>query len=163
MAWINNDGLAVRIAKDEALEGNRGGVATISGPVHVLEVELNFSDLALSASRLINESMINLPRGMRIEKLEILVETAFTSAGAATFSLGLQNLDRSVYSVSGLIASQTVASLTAGAVITITTGSGTAGALVGTALASPGLICGNASVAAFTAGKAMVRIYGYMP
>lgn len=163
MAWINSDGLAVRIGRDESNEGNRGGVATISGPNHILELKINATELSLTSLTLFNESIINLPRGMRIEKLEILVETAFTSAGAATLFVGLRNLDRTTLNSVALVSGLPVASLTAGALITMTIGSPFVGSFVGTALSVPALVTIGANVAAFTAGRGMIRIYGYMP
>lgn len=172
MPSINADGLLVKYGT-EGGQTSRGGEINVEGADHITEFAIKGTDIPtlgnVVASTSTNTTLplmhgIELPLGARIQKVEIQVETAFTSGGSATLDIGLVRADRSTeLDYNGIVAAQTVASLSAGAFITLTTGSGTAGALMGTVLANKGVLTVNYNTAAFTAGKAVVRVYWNFP
>lgn len=172
MPYINSDGLLVKFGV-EGGQTSRGGEINVEGADHITEIAIKGTDIPSLANVVAATSTnttlplmhgVELPLGARIQKIEIQVETAFTSGGSATLDFGLVREDRTTeLDYNGLIAAQTVASLSAGAFITLTTGSGTAGALMGTVLANRGVFTVNYNTAAFTAGKAVIRVYWNFP
>lgn len=172
MPSINADGLLVKYGA-EGGQTSRGGEINHKGADHITEIAIKGTDIPTLGNVVADTSNnttlplmhgVELPVGARIQKVEIQVETAFTSGGSATLDFGLVRADRTTeLDYNGLIAAQTVASLSAGAFITITTGSGTAGALVGTTLANKGIFTVNYNTAAFTAGRAVIRVYWNFP
>lgn len=182
MTWLNNDGLFQKFGKEEGVSG-KGGEYTTYGPHRVLEVGINYTDVQStsavilgavtdSASGGLGLNGYELPNGARIEAVEVVAETAFTSSGTigtSTFVLGLVDQDRSTaYDDDGLLsASFTGGSIDAAGERTyVTPGVTGAGALVGTTLTNTGLlVVKNTQHAShpFTAGKAKVRIFWYNP
>ena len=171
MPTVNADGLLVKYGIEGGLSSRGGGVEE-SGASHVTEIAIKATDIPALAAVVTPSSTnlaymhgVEMPLGARVEKIEVLVETCFTSGGSATLDFGFVRADRTTeYDYNGLIAAQTVASMaTGGTLITLIVGSGTAGALLGTVLANKGIFTVNYNVAAFTAGKAVVRVYWNFP
>lgn len=179
MSWTNNDGLYVKFGSEKAAI-SRGGEHTVVDGKHVIEFVVNYTD-ALSATASILGSAsgtetgsygVMVPKGLFIEEIETVAETAFTSSGtigSATMVLGFIRDDRSTtYDVDGLTTSSFVGSAfdAAGEKTVIRIGSTGVGALVGTTLANDGLIVvANSAHAShpYTAGKLLVRVRGYFP
>ena len=176
MTAINADGLFIKFGR-EAAQPRPGGEVQSSGGKHEYRFKLDYTE-ALSATPALLDGPIAgsmgvmLPKGLFIEEVEIVTETAFTSSGtiaSSTLQIGLIREDMSTtYSNTAL----TTASFTGGNIDAageknvLRIGSTGVGALVGTTLAHDGyVIVANTAHAShpFTAGKAMVTVRGYFP
>lgn len=181
MTWMNSDGLFVKFGKEEAALARGGEIS--SAELHEIEAIVDWTD-AVSATYTIlgavatltgngNSLGVVVPEGARIEAIETVVLTAFTSSGTigtSTFSVGLKKLsDRSTeLDHDGfLTASFTGGSLdAAGERVYVVPGVTGAGALIGTTISENGiLVVANTQHAGhpFTAGKVRVRIYYTLP
>lgn len=159
--WFNQDGLFIKFGFDEGLVKNTGEYADL-GPLHNIEVELPLASLSTSAVTILSDT-VTLPVGARIEEIEVVAETAATGTNA-TLKVGLIRTDRTTaYDDDGFVAALAQTTLTAGSKQVLRVGSTGAGALVGTTLTLPGLLVAGATTAVFTAGRAVVRIYYYIP
>lgn len=180
MTWMNNDGLFQKFGPEEATV-SKGGEFKTFGQVRSIEFDIAYTD-ALSATASILGSVsdtnaggvgsygIEVPAGVRIESVEVLTETAFTSSGtigSASMVIGLIRKDRSTtYDVDGFTTSSFVGGAfdAAGERTYIVPGVTGVGAFIGTTLANPGyIVVANAGHAShpFTAGKMKVRINYY--
>lgn len=175
--WTNSDGLYIRYGLDEG-EAAVGGQYNTNGSLHEVEVVLPYTDFDSATPSLPHSTDsfgTMLPKGARIEEIETVVETAFTSSGtigSSTFSVGLKKAsDRSTeLDHDGLTtASATGTALglaTVGTKTIVKVGSTGAGALLGTTLAENGvLVFANTAHASHphTAGKVRVRIRYFFP
>ena len=173
MTAINADGLHIRFAKEEGV-ANKGGQISTMGATQMSEIDIDYTEMLTATASVLGTTTgplgLSLPQGARIEAVETVVLTAFTSSGtigSATVVLGTKDLDRSTEEDhDGLLttsATGTVLGLaTAGTVTKITKGSTGAGALIGTSLGDASYVCvANSAHAShpFTAGKLRVRIY----
>lgn len=175
--WTNSDGLYIRYGSDEA-ETAVGGQYSTDGSLQEVEVVLPYTDFD-SATYSLPHSTDSfgavLPKGARLEEIETVVETAFTSSGtigSSTFSVGLKKAsDRSTeLDHDGLLtASATGTALglaTVGTKTTVKVGSTGAGALLGTTLSENGvLVFSNTAHGTHphTAGRIRVRIRYLFP
>lgn len=178
MTWTNSDGLFIKFAREEGVT-SVGGQYRTAGPLQVIEGKIDYTE-ALSATAAIVDGAgsgpagIEIPKNFRVEAVETVVETAFTSSGtiaSATLVLGLVANDRSTeVDFDGLLTSSATGTAlglaTVGTRVYTTKGGTGAGALIGTTLSSKGYLTVNNSAHAshpFTAGKVVVRVYGYYP
>lgn len=160
--WLNSDGLYIRYGDKEGATAKYGEYKTF-GPLRLVEVQIDYSDLSAFGTNTILSNEGEIPLGAHIEKVEVEVETAFAGA-TATLSLGLIGLNRSTLTGLGttvLANAITVATLTLGSVTTLIVGSTFVGSLVGSGgnLTVPGLLTALVGTANFTAGRAKVRVY----
>lgn len=160
--WTNSDGLLVKFNSTAGTVGT-GGEYEMDGPLRVTEVKISLTGLATSAAVL--DQHVIIPSGARIERIELINETAATSGGSAALNVGLQRLDRSTeLDYDGLVAAAALSTFnSAGEYNSITPGGTAAGALMGTTLSYPGVITADYDTAAFTAGKVIVRVYWFSP
>ena len=176
MSWMNADGLYVKMAKEEA-DVAPGGQINFPNGSHAIEFEVSWSDL-LSATDSILGSVgsagtngVIVPKGARIEAVEVLVKTAFTSSGtigSSTMLLGLiktedrtTELDYNGFLTASFVGSRLDA---AGERTYVEVGSTGAGALIGTTTAEEGVVSVSNSQHSshpYTAGLARVRIIYY--
>lgn len=159
MGWSNSDGLYIKFGTEEGTAGRAGEYSTL-GPQRFVELFIpDMTKLGLTAA--IQEDNVVLPKGARIEKIEIITQTAVTSGGAAVLNIGLIRTDRSTeLDYDGLVAAAALATFNAaGETVTFTNGTTAAGALVGTTLANNGYLTADYDTAAFTAGAIRVRVY----
>lgn len=159
MGWYNADGLYVKIGTEEATAGKAGSYRT-TGPQQM--VELFLSDMTtVPASPAILDYNTVVPKNARIEKVEIITQTAVTSGGSAVLNVGLFRTDTTTeLDYNGLIAAVPIASFNAaGEVYTSTINDTYVGALVGTTLAYNGYLTVDYDTASFTAGAIRIRIY----
>ena len=154
---LNSDGLFVKIGTTKAT-ANRAGEFKTYGALR--EVELVMDLTTLTSSQVIQSDQEFFPSGVRIEEVEIVVETAATSGGAPTLDIGLIQTDRStVTSNTAFTAAVALGTLTpAGAKQVLRQGSTGAGALIGTTTSQVNYICARANTATYTAGRVVVRI-----
>ena len=169
MTWTNSDGLFIKFAKEEG-QVVKGGTYSTLGPLKCTEVKIDLTDLAAIDTTYImgsdhNNRGIVIPSGARIEKVEVVAETAATSGGAATLDIGLVRLDRTTaIDLDGVVAALALASINAdGELNTLSVGVTSAGALVGTTTANAGILVAEVNTAVYTAGKVAVRVYWYNP
>lgn len=159
MGWYNSDGLYIKYGTEEATAGVAGEYK-MTGPQQM--VELTISNLVpLTTTGVIQDYNVVIPKNARIEKVEVITTTAVTSGGSATLDIGLVSTDTTTaYDDDGLIAALAIASFNAaGESVVLTNGVTSAGALVGTTLASNGYLVASYNTAAFTAGAIKIRIY----
>lgn len=161
MAYLNNDGLYVKVGTEKATP-TLAGEYRYDGPLHNTEVKINLATLV--TGRTIINDVTQLPVGAFIEEIEVVAEVAATGA-TATLNVGLVRSDRTTtYNDSGFLAAFPLASMsTVGTKTVVRVGSTGAGAFLGTALANTGLLCADWDTAAFTAGVIRVRIRYYKP
>lgn len=166
MAWTNNDGLRVKFGTEEATV-TVGGEFRSPGSLRWVEFDLDYSVLtsATAGSTIVMDN-VAIPLGARIERVQVVAETAWDSAADNfVLDMGLIALDRSTeVDYDGLIASLPQASMDpAGEINEIIIGHTYVGALVGTTLAAAGLVTVDYDTAAPTAGRSVIRIYYYIP
>lgn len=169
--WINNDGLRVKFGVKEATLGRGGRYATPdAGGRAVTEWLVNFSDFVAAGSTDTTPMVVDfdawLPKGVRIEAVEIVAETAWTSGGSFAFNVGLVRKSdfTTVVDADGLINSLAItAADTAGERTYLTPGVTGAGALIGTDLAHASVLAIYWETAAPTAGVAKIRVYTTIP
>jgi hypothetical protein len=166
--WVNNDGLRVKIAGAEAVKG-KGGEYEYDSSMHVTEFDVDFSTINLGTSQT-NVYILDYDTvfadGSVIEKIDIKVGTGFTSGGAATLDIGLvaRGTDSTSFTTitdaDGLVAALALTTINAaGKISSLTVGTTSAGALLGTALAADNVMSVNFGTAAYTAGT--MRLYVY--
>ena len=178
--WVNSDGLIVKFGSDEG-DAVKGGVVKSFNNVYKSEFTVDYTD-ALSATYSVLGSAsgttdgaigVTIPKGARIKAIEVVVLTAFTSSGtiaSATLGLGLKalsDLSTEIDHDGFLTASFVGSALDAvGERSYITVGSTGAGALIGTTIASNGVIAlANTAHGShpYTAGKALVSVEWFYP
>ena len=167
MSWMNKDGLYVKYGTEEA-DVAKGGSFNVDGGTHYVEaVVSDFTKLGTTAEIVGAEDGgdprgIMVPKGAFIEKVEILMTTAATSAGAATLDVGLiKASDRTTeLDDDGFAAAVALTAIDAdGDIVELIQGATGHGALIGTTLAENGLLCVAYNTAAFTAGACKIRVY----
>lgn len=178
MSWFNSDGLYVKFGREEQDSARGKEIGALSAGRHVIQFDIDYRDL-LSATDAILGSVTNgdgtasqgivVPKAARIEAVETLVKTAFTSSGTigtSTLVLGLKKtsdrsteLDHDGFLTSSYVGSKIDAAGERNYQEVGTTGSG---ALIGTSLAEEGVVsCSNSQNAShpYTAGVLTVRLY----
>lgn len=163
--WINKDGLFVQFGTDKTTV-EPAGEFKMPGPNRIIETTIDLTKLTSTALILSNTLIFPAPPTgqMYIEKVELTVETA--SASGTSFSMGLiQKSDRvtiptnySTAFVNALINASTNA---AGDLITLSTGSTSAGGLIGSfpANATGPYYLTALSAGTYTTGLIRARIY----
>lgn len=150
--WTNSDGLYIKFGVDEATQHKAGQYQADVAGLHVVEVEVLWSDLAATGSTTILSDSVYLPSNAFIVGATFQVETAFVGA-TATLTFGTLRKDRTTaIDADGIDATIAVAALTAGATITCD------GAQIGTRLSNAALLTALEGTAAFTAGKGYLRV-----
>lgn len=173
--WVNNDGLQVRFDRDKAAKVVGGAVS--KSDKHLIEFVVDYAQVLTATPTILTPESgaygVVVPKGLRVEAVEVIAESAFTSSGTigtSTFVLGLKKMsDRSTeLDHDGLLAAGFVGSRidAAGERTYVEIGTTGVGALVGTTIAENGVIVVSNSQHAshpYTAGRARVRIVGYYP
>lgn len=158
MSWLNEDGLYIRYGTEEAEVAKSGQYRGV-GPAEIVELKLTGTDLVDDA--VIVDRVTRLPDNVQIEKIEVVVDTAFTSGGSAVLDIGVIDTDEvSNPDDDALVAALALSALNVqGETTEITNGGTGAGALVGTKTTKNTYITASYDTAAFTAGVALVRLY----
>jgi len=159
MAWINDDGLKVRFDA-ERITRVEGGEYQGAGANRVIEIEIDAASIGTSAT-LFGEGVI-VPRNSRIDKIEVVAETALTNL--TSIDLGLQRLDFTTeLDYDGLVNDILLANMNVNGERTEVVAGGTfAGALVGTTTLYPGRFVATRT-GTVGVGKLVVRLYIYVP
>lgn len=163
--WLNPDGLYIKYGPSEAT-ATTGGEYETDGPFRLTEVEISdITVLTTTAGATILADNVMIPKGARIESVQIINKTAVTTGSTSALNVGLVREDRSTeLDFDGLIAALDSAAFNAaGETVTLTPGSTGAGALIGTTLANAGLFVADWDTAVFTAGAVYIRVRWYVP
>jgi hypothetical protein len=160
--WTNSDGLRIKIGASEA-NITQGGEYNHTGEYHVVEVRFGATSLGTGSALL--EPGIIIPKGARIDEVEVIAETAVTSGGAAALNVGLVRLDNTTtLGAAGLVSALALAALSsAGEKTVLRPESTSAGTLIGTTLANAGKFVADYDTAVYTAGVILVRVRFYVP
>jgi hypothetical protein len=163
--WLNKDGLFLQFGTDKTAT-EQAGEFRMPGPNRILEVRIDLTTLTSTAAIQSNTVFFPSPPGtnqLYIEKVELTVETA--SASGTSFSMGLIQHDRTTipsnYSTAFVNALINASTNAAGDSLTLTTGSTSAGGLIGTTAANatgPYYITALSS-GTYSAGVIRARIY----
>lgn len=156
--WTNADGLYVKFGVSEHNLAKGGAKNTGGNVYNELKVEVNYDDLAATGTETILEDGVGIPDGAHLKSAEFYVEEAFVGA-TATLTLGVIARDRTTeVDADGIDVTIAVTAIDAvGDTIACD------GDLIGTTMATGGLITATEGTAAFTAGKGILTIKYYMP
>jgi len=148
--WTNEDGLYIRYGT------NRAGVAT-DGSTGAEELVLiheiaDATTLADTDTAAVPGDRPFIPAGAILRDAIFVVDTAFTSGGAAVLDLGLKQADGTNIDDDGIDAAIAVGSLT------VRSGTESDGALVGTKMEHDSYVMATYDTAAFTAGAGRLII-----
>jgi len=159
--WKNADGLFVKFGRNEG-ETGVAGEFRYHGPEAVAEFKLDLTSLGSDA---VLDYNFVIPEGVRVSKVETVIEETPVSAGGANWNLGLWNADTlAVFDADGLIvAADGEIGGDAGVVTEYTNGSTDSGAELGNVTASAYLLSASADTSTFSAGVLNVRVYYYKP
>lgn len=183
MTWMNNDGLFVRFGKEEAANARGGEIS--SSDKHNIEFQINYYDVLSATASVLGSASgsptttpigtfgVVVPEGARIEALEIIVKTPFTSSGtigSSTLVIGTKKasdrsteLDHDGFTTTSFVAGVLDA---AGERTYIVPGVTGAGDDYGTTISENAVICvANSAHAShpYTAGVALCRLFYYLP
>jgi hypothetical protein len=160
--WVNNDGLKVRFGTEE-VEVTQGGSFRNNDLEMVHELDVSLTDLTTGTaiSDLEVYDNVVIPEGHIVSKVEIYTQVAATSGGSAALNVGLVATDYTTITDSdGLVNALALTSIdAAGETTTVVAGDTAAGALMGTALASAGVLSVDVDSAVYTAGRLRIRVY----
>ena len=92
MAWMNDDGLYVTFGNEKSQPAIAGQKVAADGVTKVIEVNMTYEDFAASAAVVgvasgQSEHGPLIPKGAVVEKLELVVTTAFTVSGGTADSV----------------------------------------------------------------------------
>lgn len=165
---VNADGLLVKYGTTLGNAG-KAGTYRYDGPLHVLEVkDLSLTTLVDDPTTVVNgtaQGIVDLhnviPTGALIEKVEIVTNTAATSAGSARLNIGVVDKDFvGNDDEDGLVDLELYDTIgTVGNIVTYTQGSTAHGVLVGTVTTKPLYVTASYDTAVFATGNITVRIY----
>lgn len=116
MSWTNADGLTVLMHEEQGTVQTTGLHAGTTRKTLVVDLE-DATTLGTSYSTAAGPNDAFIPSGAIITKAWFVVDTAFTSGGSATLSIGLYQQDGTVIDADGLDATVAVATLVADAVV----------------------------------------------
>lgn len=157
--WTNSDGLYIEFGTSKPAVDVAGEYKTYGD---FREINARIDLTTLTSSGTIISQNLKFPKELRIARVDVISDTAATGSGA-TLDIGLMKEDRSTeLDYNGLVAALPVASLaTVGTITSLSTGTASAGALIGTSTSSVGYLTANYNTTAFTAGTVDVRIFLY--
>jgi len=179
MSWLNDDGLFVTFGNEKSRPSQGGSVTAADGATKLIEFDVAYDEVVSATPAIVGSVVgdvapkgIILPEGALIEKVDVLVTTAWTSSGtigSATFVLGTKEAgDRSTEADhDGMLTSSATGTVlglaTAGTLTEFVQGTTGHGADVGgSALAENQVVVLSNSAHSshpYTAGAARVRIW----
>ena len=155
MATWTNNGMTRKYGPDRTIPQTAGEYRTVA---ELREIEVKIDLTKLTQTETVQSDTVFFPKGMKIEQIDIFVDTA--AATGIAIDLGLVKSDRTTeIDYDGFLAAMPTATLAAGAKVTLVKGGTNVGALVGGTTTSVGYItCSATTATAFTAGSIRVRI-----
>lgn len=154
-SWMDNTGLYQKYGVSRTTPTKAGSYRTV-GELREVECVIDLTELTETETPI--SDVVFFPVGMKIEQIEIFVDTA--AATGVAVDIGLVKSDRSTeIDFDGLVEAITTATLVAGAKLTLVSGDSFAGNLVGGTTADVGYITASRTTStAFTTGQIRVRI-----
>lgn len=165
MTWTNSDGLHLKFGTEESTVTPGGEICPFGDQLEIV-FNLDHSYIDSDTAKIIEG--VRLPLGFQIERVRLVVEEAFDSAGDAfVLDMGLVDEDRSSNANDdALIQAEVQADIDAiGDIVEYTlasAGASGAGVSVGTVLTDHKLVTVSYDTAAPTAGHAKVTIFGHI-
>lgn len=162
--WLNKDNLFIQYGTDKTVN-EAAGEYRMPGPNRIVECRIDLTTLTSTAAVQSNTLLFPAPPSgqLYIEKVELTVETA--SASGTSFSMGLIQMDRATipsnYSTAFVNALINASTNAVGDLITLSTGSTSAGGLIGSfpANATGPYYLTALSAGTYTTGVIKARIY----
>lgn len=154
MSWTNADGLTVLLHDEQGDVQTKGATPRAVRKALVVELE-DATTLGTSYSTAAGPTEAYIPADALIVDAHFIVDTAFTSGGSATLSIGLYDSAGSAIDADGIDATVAVATLAADAAVPADGVLADGTQNVGAANAYVGFIYGTA---AFTAGSGKLVI-----
>lgn len=151
MSWTNADGLTVLMHEEQGEVNNQGTSAVSHRKQAVFHID-DATTLGDTDTAAAGPTDAFIPAGAIITDAFLVVDTQFTSGGAAVLDLGFKQAAGTNIDDDGIDAAVAVAGLTADAVVV------SDGALVGTRLANDSYFMATYDTAAFTAGAGKVVV-----
>lgn len=154
MSWTNADGLTVLMHEEQGQVNKTG--QTLSNPRQTVVLEI--TDATTLASSAATPSALDafIPAGAYITAAYTIVDTAFTSGGAATLTIGLYQQDGTAIDADGIDAAIALTAIDAAGDVVVNNGALVGGVL--TVGSNDAYIAANYGTAAFTAGAAKVVV-----
>jgi len=90
--WTNDDGLNIRFGLEKGAAAKSGTVSTMGDEMEA-HFKITGTDITSSDALLETHPLTGIPDGAHITSATLYVTEAFTSAGAATLTIGLWNDD----------------------------------------------------------------------
>jgi hypothetical protein len=163
MAWTNNDGLHLKFGVEKTTP-QIGGEYVTFGPERMVEFKLTLKDLAETED--VQSDTIFFPKGVRINKVEVITNEVAATGVAIDVGLIQQNRTTEI-DYQGFLKAFPLASMSAaGETITLTPDNGATGIgdLIGTTTANSGYITASRTTStAFTTGVIYVRVSFNVP
>lgn len=158
MAYTDIGGLYQKFGVEQTVTA-AGGEYVTTAALREVEFKITLTALGTASAIVTGADNIFIPAGVRVEEVEIVVDTAATGTGAV-LNIGLVRTDRTTaIDADGLVAALALTALdAAGEKTVLRVGSTGAGALIGTTLANVGHLVADYDTAAFTAGVITVRV-----
>lgn len=154
--YMDSDGLFRQYGTSKAVPTTAGDYLSY-GETRDIEFTVNLASLSSTPTILANTTFF--PSNVFVESVNVDVETA--AAGGTSLSIGTMRTDRSTsVSNTSFVNALVTASMTAGASITMTGGSTSAGGAIGTttSFTDNGVYITGTVAGTFTAGTVKVRI-----
>lgn len=155
MAWLDNTGLYQKYGTEQTVPNNDGEYKVFG---ELREIEFAIDLTTLTEGEVIQSDQVFFPIGMKLEQVEIFVDTA--AATGVAIDMGFMQTNRSSeIDADGILAALPTASMTLGAKLTLKAGDTYAGARVGGTNGTVAYVtCSRTTATAFTAGKIRVRL-----
>lgn len=165
MGYMDNSGLYVKIGTEVATP-QAGGEYNNLGALRQVEIVISdMTKITTTDAIIIGTDNITFPKGVKIEKVAVIVDTAATGASAA-LNIGFVAQDRTtVVATDAILSGALGTTMTIGQELTYTKSTATTGSQVGTGVATlaPYYLSYKWTGGAFTAGAIRVRIDYYRP
>lgn len=164
MAWHNADGLYIQYGTEKTTPNAAGEYFTL-GSLKEVEAYIDLTTLTTSDSIISDTTFI--PKGVRIEEVQVVTLDGATTSDSAALNVGLIQTNRSsVIDDDGLVEALAASAMSDDGETTSLRApvSGTSvGDLIGTTTANVALLIASTSTGTFTAGEVLVRIRYMQP
>ena len=158
MSWTNADGLTVLMHGEQGEVKDNGSTTESMTQTLIVDIDDATAVPASAATPAANDAFI--PAGSYVKNAYLVIETAFTSAGAATLTIGTYNAAGTAIDADGIDAAIALTAIDAAGDVVVCDGAQVGGVVtVGSANA---YVKVNYGTAAFTAGKAKLYVE-YIP
>lgn len=156
--WVNNDGLEVGFGTIDTENPQSASLRTV-GKLNQIETELVYDNLPAAGA--VGGKVFRIPANSTITRAWVVVEEGFTSAGATTLDIGLQEKDGTVIDADGIDAAIALTAIdTVGEVVVHD------GALVGGVVTigdADGYVYVTVGTGPYTAGKGVLTVEYLLP